>query len=182
MPNEPKSPGRGGGRSSIRGRPPSPLWGSGSLGTGTLGLAPQATCLGSFRATHPPAIERTESSGVSPFSHPTAGSAQTGFASSPPPFSSSRPFFYDPDSRLAIPPVFLASRPPVLLGRPFFQLPERPSFWDGHFFSVPGHHLSSPSGILASRTAIFESGAPSFFLERHLSSGAGIFLPGPSSG
>jgi hypothetical protein len=76
--------------------------------------------------------------------------------------------------------------PPVFLGRPFFWLPERPSFWDGRFFSVPGHHLSSPSGILASRTAIFESGAPSCFRRAHPSPGsligafkAAIFLPGP---
>jgi|GEM_PF-6287176 len=174
MPNESRAPE---GRRQILdpsegGRRPSGALGL--LGNRHLGLAPQATYRGSFGAPILRPIERTESSGVSPFSHPTAESAKTGFAGSPRAVFIVPPVFCHLDGRLAIPPVFFsfpsvrlswtatfpASRAPIFLGRPFF--------------SVPGHHLSSPSGILASRTAIFESGAPSFFRSRYLSSRAVI--------
>jgi hypothetical protein len=79
-----------------------------------------------------------------------------------------------PRGHFSRPDRFFVIRTAFLTSRPLFQLPERPFFLDGRFFGCPSPRLSSRTGILASRTLVFH-------LERHISSGAALFLPEPKS-
>jgi len=64
-------------------------------------------------------------------------------------------------------PIHFCDPGGCLLPRPLFSFPGV-HFLDGRFFGVPHPRLSSRTGILASWTPVFRSGASSFFRNRHL--------------